>query len=204
MRFRHQLDVQKEENGKHRIGSMVGTRNSFKVFSEIICTGNAPSLIEVITAIKRTKDTKIGKEVSIIEVPVDMLEHCGFALFPQNTKALITSRFELLCGLKNKNGELEMYYMGETKGNGRKTAVISRRMFVDRPWEERIQLLRGRLGLMCFSANRNKLDWDRCECDHINGDRTDDREENVRWLTPADNRNNYHNKRARRSHAARV
>jgi len=99
-----------------------------------------------------------------------------------------------------------MYYMGETtsKGERRKKIVISIRIFVDIPREERKQLPRGRFGLMCFSANRNKLDWDRCECDHINGDYTDDREENVRWLTPADDKNNYHNKRACRSHAARV
>ena len=105
---------------------MVGTRNSFKVFPEIICTGNTLLLIEVITAIKRTKDTKIGKEVSIIEVPVDMLEHCDFGPFAQNTKAFITSRFDLLYGLKNKNGELEMYYMGEktSKGEGRKKVEI--------------------------------------------------------------------------------
>ena len=83
---------------------MVGKRNSFKVFPEIICTGNAPSLIEVITAIKRTKDAKIGKDVSIIEVPVDVLEYCCFGPFAQNAK----SRFELLYRLKNKNGELEI------------------------------------------------------------------------------------------------
>ena len=206
MRFRPQLDVQKKAIGKHRIGRMVGRRNSFKVYPEIICTGNAPSLIEVITAIKRVTDTKIGKEVSIIEVPADVLEHCGFAPFVQNTKTFITSRFETIFGLKNENGELEMYYFGEktSKGERRKHTAIPRRMFVDRPWEENKQLQRGRFGLMCFSANRNKLDWDRCECEHMNRDKTDDREENVRWLTPADNKNNYHNKRARRSHAARV
>ena len=183
---------------------MVGWSNSFKVYPKIICTGNAPSLTEVINAIKRTKHTKIGKNVSIIEVPGDMLEYCCFRPFAQNAKAFITSRFELLCGLKNKNGELEMYHMGETKGEGRKQVVISRRMFVDRPLEERMQLLKGRFGLMCFSANRNKNDWDRCECDHINGDPTDDRKENVHWLTPVDNKNNYNSKRARRSHSARV
>ena len=110
---------------------MVGQSNSFKVFSDIICNGDAPSLIEVITAIKQTKDTKIGKGVSIIKVPVDMLEHCCFGPFAQNTKAFITSRFETLCGLKNKNGELEMYCMGKKKGNGRKEVTIPRRMFVD-------------------------------------------------------------------------
>ena len=113
---------------------MVGTRNSFKVFPEIICPGNAPSLIEVITAIKRTKDAKIGKNVSIIEMPVDVLEHCGYATFAQNTKAFITSHFETLFGLKNENGELEMYYMGEnrSKCDGRKQVRIPRSMFVDR------------------------------------------------------------------------
>ena len=177
MLFRHQLDVQKKVIGKHRIGRMIGSRNSFKVYPGIIT--------EVINAIKRTKHTKIGKNVSIIEVPGDMLEYCCFRPFAQNAKAFITSHFELLCRLKNKNGELEMYHMGETKGEGRKQVVISRRMFVDRPLEERMQLLKGRFGLMCFSANRNKNDWDRCECDHIP---TDDREENVCWLTPADNK----------------
>ena len=169
----------------------------------IICTGNAPSLTEVINAIKRTKGTKIGKNVSIIEVPGDVPEHCGFVPFAQNAKVFITSRFDLLYGLKNENGELEMYYMGEkkSKNDGRKSVEISRRMFVNR---ESKHTLLGRFGLMCFSANRDKSDWDRCECDHMNGDRTDDREENVRWLTPADNRKKFQNKTARRSHAARV
>jgi len=96
-----------------------------------------------------------------------------------------------------------MYYCGATKPKikKRKQVRIPRRMFVNGKSKK---LPRGRFGLMCFSANRNKNDWDRCECDHINGDRTDEREENVRWLTPAENKSNYHNIRARRSHAARV
>ena len=194
----------KKAIGKHRIGRMVGRRNSFKVYPKIICTGNAPSLTEVINAIKRTKGTKIGKNVSIIEVPGDVLEHCGIRPFAQNANAFITSRFDLLCGLKNENGELEMIHMGEKKGEGRKTISIPRRMFVDGLQENNKQLQKGRFGLMCFSANRNKLDWDRCECDRMNGDLSDDREENVRWLTPVDNKNNYHIKKARRSHSARV
>ena len=101
-------------------------------------------------------------------------------------------------------GELEMFHMGVTKCEGRKTVVIPRRMFVDRPLDENKQQQRGRFGLMCFTANRDKSDWDRCECDHMNGDPTDDREENVRWLTPADNKRSYHNKRAQRSNAARA
>ena len=101
---------------------MAGRRHAFKVFPEIICTCNAPSLIEVITAIKRTKDAIFGKEETIIEVPADMLEYCGYAPFAQNAKAFITSRFENISRLKNKNGELEQYYFGEktSKGKGRK------------------------------------------------------------------------------------
>jgi hypothetical protein len=84
-----------------------------------------------------------------------------------------------------------MYYCGATKPKikKRKQVRIPRRMFVNGKSKK---LPRGRYGLMCFSANRNKNDWDRCECDHINGDSTDDREENARWLTPAENKNNYH------------
>jgi hypothetical protein len=197
----------KKAIGEHRIGRMVGQSNSFKVYPKIICTGNAPSLSEVINAIKQTKGTKIGKNVSIIEVPGDVLEHCDIRPFAQNANAFITSRFELVCGLKNENGELEMYYVRERSGNKggkRNVMYISRRMFVDSLHESRKQLKRGRFGLMCFSANRDKSDWDRCECDHMNGDPTDDRDENVRWLTPADNKSNYNNKRARWSHSARV
>jgi len=179
----------KEEIGKHKIGRMAGRRNAFKVFPEIICTGDNPSLGEVISAIKLTKNTKIGKNVSIIEVPADMLEYCGYEHFAQNAKAFITSRFGIIFGMKNEYGELEMYYMGETtsKGKGRKQ-VSPRRMFVNDQSKKRKRVHRGRFGLMCFSANRDKSDWGNCECDHMNGEHTDDREENVRWLTPADNK----------------
>ena len=121
----------------------------------------------------------------------------------QNAKAFITSRFETVFGLKNENRELEMYNMGEIKPKivKRKIVTIPKRMFVK---GKKKQLLRERFGLMCFLTNRNKNDWERCECDHMNGDCTDDRNENVRWLTPAGNRNNYNNKRAMRSHAARA
>ena len=185
----------KKTIGKHRIGRMVGARSSFRVYPEIICTGNAPSLSEVINAIKRTKGTKIGKNVSIIELPGDVLEYYGFRPFAQNANAFITSRFEIVCGLKNENGELEMFHMGETKGHGRKSIKIHNRMFMDR-LQVKKQLTKGRFGLMCFSANRDKSDWDRCECDHMNGDLSDDREENVRWLTPSENKENYSNTRA--------
>ena len=123
----------KEEIGKHKIGRMARRRNAFIVFPEIICTGDIPSLGEVISAIKLTKNTKIGKNVSIIEVPADMPEYCGYKHFAQNAKAFITSRFDIIFGMKNEYGLLEMYFMGETtsKGKGRKQASIPRRMFVN-------------------------------------------------------------------------
>ena len=182
---------------------MAGRRHAFKVFPEIICTGNAPSLSDVINAIKRTKGTKIGKNVSIIEVPVDVLEYCGYAPIAQNAKAFITSHFKTVFGLKNKNGKLEMYHCGTKTsiGDKRKYIAFPTRMFADRPPGEREKIILGRFGLLCFSANRNQSDWEICECDHINGDPTDDRNENVRWLTRKDNKNNYDNNRTRRSHA---
>ena len=187
---------EKNQIGEHRIGRMVGQSMSFIVYPEIICTGDNPSLGEVISGIKQTKNTKIGKDVSIIEVPSDMLEYCGFDQIAQNAKSFITSRFEIIFGLKNENGELEMYYFGEkiSKGEGRKNITIPKRMFANSQRTMGKVLSRGRFGLMCFSTNRNKNDWERCECDHMNGDPTDDREENVRWLTPADNKNNYRKK----------
>jgi hypothetical protein len=69
--------------------------------------------------------------VLIIEVPVDALEYCGYEPFAQNAKAFITSRFETVFGLKNKNRELEMFYMGEigSKSGRRKSLYIPKRMF---------------------------------------------------------------------------
>ena len=179
---------------------MVGGRNSFKKFPEIICTGNIPSLSKVITAIKQTNGTKIGKEVLIIEVPVDVLEYCGYVPIEQNAKAFITSCFETVFGLKNKNGMLEMYHCGTKTsiGGKRKYIAFPTRMFVNRPPGEREKIILERFGLLCFSANRNQSDWEICDCVHINGDPTDDRNENVRWLTRKDNTNN---NRTRRSHA---
>ena len=105
----------KKEIGKYRIGKMVETNNCFKKFPEIICTGKTPSLSEVITGIKQTNGTKIGKEVSIIEVPVDVLEYLDYVPIAQNAKAFITSRFETVFALKNENGNIEMYHCGIKK-----------------------------------------------------------------------------------------
>ncbi len=105
-----------------------------------------------------------------------------------------------------------MYHMGYKKSKKKKSKkkrraviYIPRRMFVDGPCEEKTkQQLRRRFGLMCFSANRNKEDWDICKCDHINGDCFDDREENVRWLTPKENKTDYSNKKIKRVNATRA
>jgi hypothetical protein len=63
------------------------------------------------------------------------------------------------------------------------------RMFVD--GQRAKNMHKGRFGLLCFSVNRIQTDWEICECDHINGDRTDDRRENVRCLTRKENKANY-------------
>jgi hypothetical protein len=91
-----------------------------------------------------------------------------------------------------------------SKNNTRKAVAIPRRVCVDGPWDEGKKQQSGRFGLMCFSANRNKEDWDICKCDHINGDCFDDREENVRWLTPKENKTDYSNKKIKRVNATRA
>ena len=190
----------KNECEKHSIGKIVGVNNSFKVFPKIICSGDTPSLGEVITAIKQTNGTKIGKEVSIMEVPVDVLEYCRFVPIAKNAKAFITSRFESIFALKNKNGEMEMYHNnGNSTSGKRRNITFPQRMFVDEKKKKLMQ--RGRFGLLCFSVNRNQSDWEICECDHMNGDPTDDRNENARWLTRKENRANYHNNRNKRTRA---
>ena len=73
-------------------------------------TGETPSLSEVITGIKQTNGTTIGKEVSIIEVSVDVLEYSDYVSIAQNAKAFITFRFETVFALKNENRNLDMYH----------------------------------------------------------------------------------------------
>ena len=90
---------------------------------------------------------------------------------------------------------MEMYHNnGNIKSTGGKRRIISfpQRMYVNGQQEKKNKLMqRGRFGLLCFSVNRNQFDWEICECDHINGDKTDDRNEYVRWLTRKDNKANY-------------
>ena len=93
---------------------------------------------------------------------------------------------------------------GNIKSTGGKRRNISfpQRMYVNGQREKKNKLMqRGRFGLLCFSVNRNQFDWEICECDHINGDKTDDRNEYVRWLTRKDNKANYYNNQNKRSRA---
>ena len=95
-------------------------------------TGETPSLSEVITGIKQTNGTTIGKEVSIIEVSVDVLEYSDYVSIAQNAKAFITFRFETVFALKNENRNLDMYHhTGKKKSMGGKRKNISfpKRMF---------------------------------------------------------------------------
>ena len=111
----------KNEIGKHSIGKIVGDKNSFKVFPKIICSGETP------TAIKQTNGTKIGKDVSIMEVPVDVFEYCGFVPIAKKAKAFVTSRFETIFALRNKNGEMEIYHNnGCRKSTGKRRYIISK------------------------------------------------------------------------------
>jgi hypothetical protein len=98
---------------------------------------------EVITAIKQANGTKIGKEVSIMEVPVDVLEYCGFVPIAKNAKAFITSRFETIFALKNKNGEMEMYHNNgniQSTGGKRRNISFPQRMFVNGQREKKNKL----------------------------------------------------------------
>jgi hypothetical protein len=124
-----------------------------------------------------------------MEVPVDVLEYSRFVPIAKNAKAFITSRFECIFALKNKNGEMEMYHHNGKSTGKRKNITFPRRMFVD--GKKNKLMKKGRFGLLCFSVNRNQSYWDICECDHMNGDPTDDRNENSRWLTRKENKANY-------------
>ena len=91
---------------KHKIGSIIGMRNSFIVFNDIICEGTAPSMHEAIVGIKRSPETILGSMESMIEVPLDVYKHLICLPMFDYTRAWITSRYELVFGLKNTESKL--------------------------------------------------------------------------------------------------
>ncbi len=70
-------------HGGNRICKIHGCTG--RLFQSRMCYHHYNNSI-VCTAIKQTNGTKIGKEVSIIEVPVDVLEYCGYVPIAQNAK----------------------------------------------------------------------------------------------------------------------
>ena len=52
--------------------------------------------------------------------------------------------------------------------------------------------------LVALAFHPETHDKERCEVDHINGDRTDNRAENIRWVTRSENRRNRSRLRCRR------
>ena len=184
---------QKSEIEKHNIGIIAGKRNSFRVFSDIICEGTAPSIHEAIVGINRSLGTILGSMESMIEVPLDVYEHLNFSPMFDYTRVWITSRYELIYGIKNTENKLELFRSSdEDKLSGsRKRGSIPGRMFVD--GKNSGTFLMHRFGQMCFTTNRNQAMWRASESDHINGDKFDNRKTNTRWLDGMDNNKNYHN-----------
>jgi hypothetical protein len=187
---------QKSEIEKHFIGNIIGGRNAFRVFGDIICEGTAPSIHEAIVGINRSLGTILGSMESMIEVPLDVYEHLNYSPMFDYTRAWITSRYELIYGLKNAENKLELFRFSSNGDEDlpcgyRKTGAFPRRMFVD--GKVQIKFNVHRFGQMCFTTNRNKDMWRASDSDHINGDKFDNRKTNTRWLDGVDNNKNYHN-----------
>jgi len=100
---------QKSEIEKHFIGNISGSANQFRVFGDIICEGTAPSMHEAIVGINRSLGTILGSMESMIEVPHDVCEHLNFSPMFEYSRAWITSRYELIYGLKNAENKLELF-----------------------------------------------------------------------------------------------
>ena len=146
-------------------------KNSFRVFDDIICEGTAPSMHEAIVGIKSSPETIFGSMESMIEVPLDVYEHLNFSPMFDYTQVWITSRYELIFGLKNTENKLELFrfirYGDEDLPSGfRKSGIFPARMFVD--------------GKPRAS-----------DSDHINGDKFDNRKTNTHWLDGMENNLNY-------------
>ena len=182
---------QKSEIEKQFIGNISGSANQFRVFGDIICEGTAPSMHEAIVGINRSLGTILGSMESMIEVPHDVCEHLNFSPMFEYSRAWITSRYELIYGLKNAENKLELFCTVSRETGFRKNITFPARMFVDGKEQKTFRL--HRLGQMCFTTNRDKDMWRDNHCDHINGDKFDNRKTNTRWLNGMDNNKNYHN-----------
>ena len=170
-------------------------QNSFRVFNDIICEGTAPSMHEAIVGIKRSPETILGSMKSMIEVPLDVYKHLQFSPMFDYTRAWITSRYELIFGLKNTESKLELFrfirYGDEDLPSGaRKNGSFPARMFVEGK-ASRLFILH-RFGQLCFTTNRDNTMWRASQSDHINGDKYDNRKTNTRWLNGMENNSNYH------------
>ena len=100
----------------HNIGNIVGYGKSFKVFNDIICEGTKPSIHEAIVGIKRSDETILGAKESMIEVPLDVYEHLNFSPMFDYSQAWMTSRYDLIVGLKNTESKLELYHFNKYGG----------------------------------------------------------------------------------------
>jgi hypothetical protein len=170
-------------------------RNSFIVFNDIICEGTALSMHEAIVGIKRSHETILGSMESLIEVPLDVYKHLICLPMFDCTRVWITTRYELISGLKNTESKLELFrhirYGGEDAPSGTpKKGVFPGRMFVDGKPSKTFLL--HRFGQMCFTTNRSKDMWRASDSEHINGDKFDNRKTSTRWLDGMDNILNYH------------
>ena len=149
---------------------------------------------DTIVGIKRSHETILGSMESMIEVPLDVYKHLKFSPMFDYTRAWITSRYELIFGLKNTESKLELFrfirYGDDVLPSGkRKCGSFPARMFVDGKPSKTFYL--HRFGQMCFTTNRNKAMWRASNSDHINGDKFDNRKTNTRWLDGMENNLNY-------------
>ena len=64
---------------------------------------------EAIVGIKRSPKTIFGSMESMIEVPLDVYEHLNFSPMFDYAQVWITSRYELIFGLKNTENTLELF-----------------------------------------------------------------------------------------------
>ncbi len=140
---------------------------------------------EAIVGIKRSDETILGAKESMIDVPLDVYEHLDFLPMFDYTQAWITSRYDLILGLKNTESKLELYHFNrygdeDLPCGARKNRTFPERIFVEGKASKMFKL--HRFGQMCFTTNRNKAMWRASDSDHINGDKYDNQKTNTCWL----------------------